>query len=102
MVSIQPSGSKQCFSIKLHVLTENSLVLMHKSTNKLIAIPPQQKKCLLMLSLGLSSKEIGIRLNLSYRTVEHYLAHLRKVLDCRSSKELIIAYYDQLNYYKSN
>lgn len=79
------------------IKTHERLMLKHKETNELIIIPPHLSKCLITFSTGGSSKEIGKKLNLSKRTIEHYLAHLRKVLGCKNSKELIITYFSQLN-----
>ena len=58
----------------------------------------QHKNCLNLLAMGFSAKEIADQLNLSRRTVESYLAHIRQVYGCRNSKELIAAYYNQTSY----
>ena len=58
----------------------------------------QQANCLHLLAMGFSAKEIADQLNLSRRTVESYLAHIRQVYGCRNSKELIAAYYNQTSY----
>ena len=52
-----------------------------------------QFNCLHLLAMGFSAKEIAGKLNLSRRTVESYLAHVRQVYGCRNSKELIARYY---------
>lgn len=61
--------------------------------NKVLA--PQQTKCFQLLVQGYTSKEIAIQLGLSFRTVDHYIARVRKILNCRSSKELIAQYKNQ-------
>ena len=53
----------------------------------------QQINCLHLLAQGFSAKEIAERLNLSRRTVESYLAHVRNIFGCRNSNELIAKYY---------
>ena len=53
-----------------------------------------QLNCLNLLAIGFSAKEIAEQLNLSRRTVESYLAHIRQVYGCRNSKELIALYYN--------
>ena len=54
-----------------------------------------QLNCLNLLAMGFSAKEIAEQLNLSRRTVESYLAHIRQVYGCRNSKELIAQYYNR-------
>ena len=56
----------------------------------------QQKiNCLNLLATGFSAKEIGEKLNLSRRTVESYIADIRRTYGFRNSKELIAAYYSK-------
>ena len=55
----------------------------------------QHQNCLNLLAMGFSAKEIADQLNLSRRTVESYLAHIRQVYGCRNSKELIATYYNK-------
>lgn len=54
----------------------------------------QQQNCLHLLAMGFSAREIADQLNLSRRTVESYLTHVRQVYGCRNSKELIALYYN--------
>lgn len=56
-------------------------------------LSPQKINCLHLLATGFSAKEIGEQLKLSRRTVESYLADIRRIYGCRNSKELIAAYY---------
>lgn len=72
------------------------LCLIHKNMHAPIHLSHQQSRCLLYLMQGHSAKQIGIKMNLSCRTVEHYLERIRKILGCRSNKELILTYYNQL------
>lgn len=70
--------------------------LIHKSLHVPIHLSPQQNKCLTYLMQGNSAKQIGTKMNISYRTVEHYLEKIRKILGCHSNKELVSCYYDQM------
>lgn len=69
--------------------------LSHKNINVSLNIPPQRAQCLEHLAQGKSSKEIAKAMNLSPRTIDHYLAILRKELSCRSSRALITCYNNQ-------
>lgn len=60
-----------------------------------ISLSKQQRKCLALLVLGYSAREIADVLHLSTRTVEDYLDKIRQRYNCRSSKELIAAYYSK-------
>lgn len=76
-------------------LDRKDLILFHKSRYVPVYLSEQQAKCLKLLAKGKSSKEIGNELNLSYRTVEDYIAKIAEELGCSSSKELIALYHDQ-------
>jgi len=65
--------------------------------NKFSQLSPQQLKCFSLLVKGACIKQIASELNLTYRTVEHYLGHTRAKLKCRSTKELIARYASQIN-----
>lgn len=71
-------------------------VILHKDTHKPVLLAPQQIKCLKLLALGKSTKQIADEMQLAYRTVCHYLERVRRLLGCRSSKELIAYYYPQI------
>ena len=60
-------------------------------------LSPQQLKCFSLLVKGACIKQIATELNLTYRTVEHYLGHARAKLKCRSTKELIARYAGHIN-----
>lgn len=68
------------------------IILPHKETQKPVNLTAQQQNCLTWLLQGLSSKEIARKLNISHRTVEEHLARIKKILGCRTSKELILFY----------
>lgn len=78
-------------------ICENGVKFFHKENNIPIHLSKQQSLCLWFLMQGKSAKEIGVAMQLSFRTVEHYLARIRKLLDCRSNKDLIISYKSQLS-----
>ncbi|HLB57115.1 MAG TPA: LuxR C-terminal-related transcriptional regulator [Coxiellaceae bacterium] len=64
-------------------------------TNNNVNLSLQQKNCLHYLSQGYSAKEIALKLNISYRTVESYLSVIRTKLQFRNSKAMI-AWYSQI------
>lgn len=72
------------------------LSVIHKDLNMPIFLSSQQSQCLRLLTHGKSAKEIATEMKLSYRTVEHYLERIKKLLGCHNNKELIIFYLDQL------
>lgn len=88
---------KSCSSIIEAKTINQQLVLLHKDTKKLIKLTPQQTHCFKFILQGYTAKEIAKVLNLSYRTVEHYLERIRFVLGCRNSKEIMFYYSKQLN-----
>lgn len=70
-------------------------VIRHKDTLKPLALTRQQFNCFSMLMNGYSSKQIARALELSPRTVDNYLQHIRKLLGCHSGKEMISTYLSQ-------
>lgn len=72
------------------------LVVIHKETRTPIKLSPQRSRCLYYLLQGKSCQKIADTMQLSPKTVEHYLEILRKELGCSSSKELIIHYAHQI------
>lgn len=80
--------NRECF------LKEISLSL--SEINKTFNLSPQRLKCLSLLAQGYSAKQIASHLKLSIRTIENYIAYLRKQFSCRNSKELVSIYYSLL------
>jgi DNA-binding CsgD family transcriptional regulator len=62
----------------------------------ILLLSAQKKKCLELLVMGHSTKQIANKLNLSKRTVEHYLDKIREVMNCQNSKELISVYFSAM------
>jgi DNA-binding CsgD family transcriptional regulator len=58
-------------------------------SGKVILLTRQESACLFYLSQGYSAKIIARYLTISPRTVEIYIDHLKKKLDCRTSLEVI-------------
>lgn len=70
--------------------------LIHKDTKYPIFLAKQQSICLSLLFEGLTAKEIAERMNLSFRTVQHYLARIRQIVGCATNKEIFIKYGRQI------
>ncbi|MDF1758877.1 MAG: helix-turn-helix transcriptional regulator [Legionellaceae bacterium] len=70
--------------------------IFHKDNHQKVLLPSQQRQCLIHLIKGQSSKEIARSMQLSPRTIEHYLDIICKKLGCDSSRKLIVSYIDQL------
>lgn len=77
------------------ILKNHPMSLLHKTLQLPIYLSQQQNQCLKLLMQGKSAKEIASKMQISRRTVEHYLERIKKMLGCNTSKELIIHYYDQ-------
>lgn len=77
----------------------NPITLIHYETQRHITLTLQQSKCLFGILQGKTAKEIGKLVNLSYRTVEHYLERVRFYLGCKSNKEVLIRYANQISHW---
>jgi DNA-binding CsgD family transcriptional regulator len=64
----------------------------------------QESLCLFYLIRGRSFSQIGAAMNLSKRTVEHYIENVKNKMDCHSKSELIEKAIDQdfLNFIPEN
>ena len=71
-------------------------VLIHKDTHERVTLSAQQMKCLSLLVKGYAAKQIAFEMNLSVRTVQHYLDRIKVVLGCKNSKEMLVGYAGQL------
>lgn len=76
MMSRQLSDSSNQSNINLHLIN-------------LLNLSARQKDCLHYLARGLTVKQIAKKLNLSPRTVGHYLENLKKKLNCANRAELM-------------
>lgn len=72
------------------------LQVFHKDSNIPIHLSKQQSRCLTYLAQGNSTKEIASFLNISPRTVEHYIEIIRNQLNCKTTKQLMAFYGGQL------
>ncbi|KTD53448.1 LuxR family transcriptional regulator [Legionella santicrucis] len=72
----------QCIS-ELGLLSSN---MVHSGVNSL---SKQQLAVAKLVINGLTAKEIGQQLGLSYRTVEFYLSHLKNKLGCQNKTDLL-------------
>jgi DNA-binding CsgD family transcriptional regulator len=68
---------------------DKKLKIINKNSQRPVQLSTQQRRCLMLLAEGKSTKEIAAVLQLSARTVEHYIAKIRHILGCKTSKELI-------------
>lgn len=55
----------------------------------LVSLTPRERDVAILTCRGLSAKEIGVELNLSYRTIETHRAHLLKKFGARKLPELV-------------
>lgn len=70
--------------------------VIHKDSKIPLYLSKQQSICLMFLMQGKSAKETAFAMNLSPRTVQHYMARIKKMLGCATNKELIIFYGNQV------
>ena len=55
----------------------------------MVSLTPRERDVAILTCRGLSAKEIGLELNLSYRTIETHRAHLLKKFSARKLPELV-------------
>lgn len=79
--------------------SSQSTIISHKDTQIPVKLGLQQAKCFELLLQGYSIKQIANQLNLSPKTIEYYLAIIRKRLGCTTSKEMIAAYHTVISLY---
>lgn len=94
-----PSAHDVLLSKEIPPLLEHDLkpiCVTHRFTGLPMHLPSQRGRCLWYLIQGKSTKAIAQAMQLSPKTIEHYLEIIRKELGCRSSKELITFYAHQL------
>lgn len=76
--------------------SSTGISLIHSKTKLLINLPHQRSQCLHHLLTGKSTKDIARAMSLSPKTIDYYLELLRKELGCKTSKELVSSYYQQV------
>jgi len=79
----------------------SQIKLFHKENRLAVVLAKQQSTCLLLLFEGKSIKQIANEMQLSDRTIGHYLYRIRQLLGCCSNRELFAAYGEQLFNIKS-
>lgn len=52
------------------------------------SLSPRERECLRLLIHGNSAKDSALELNLSHRTIEFYIEHVKNKLNCSSKREL--------------
>ena len=77
------------------LLDKKDFIIFHKTLHIPIHLSEQQALCVKLLSDGKTAKEIAQEMNISYRTVEGYIAKIAELLGCDSSKDLINLYLTQ-------
>jgi DNA-binding CsgD family transcriptional regulator len=70
----------------------DELFIPHALDNRLVKLTLQQANCFQLLLQGLTAKDIAQRMNLSYRTIQHYTAYIYERLGLENSRELISHY----------
>jgi DNA-binding CsgD family transcriptional regulator len=76
----------------IRINTENTTSLNRFSLDSIVrkyALTKRQTECLSYLARGMTIKEIAYQLQLSPRTVEHYLDAIKIKLNCHSRSQLI-------------
>jgi shikimate kinase len=74
-------------------LSTKDLIIFHKNLHTPVHLTEQQAMCLKLLVQGKTSKEIARIMNISFRTVEGYIANMIELLGCTSSKDLVALYH---------
>lgn len=86
--------SQDMHSNKIQIDKKDQMIF-HKKSHAPIHLTEQQAVCLKLLAQGKSSKEMARDMDISYRTVEGYIAKVMEISGCSSSKELIALYLDK-------
>jgi len=86
------SNDSQRFSLDHQNNNHLYVRLFQKELNKEILFSKQQSRCFKLLIKGYSIKEIANLMQLSPRTVEHYIEKIREILICKNIKEIILKY----------
>jgi len=71
------------------IIHENDSIQTHREKENKIQLTTRQIDCLYYLALGMTAKLIANKLNISSRTVEHYIETIKTKLNCYNRSELI-------------
>jgi RNA polymerase sigma factor (sigma-70 family) len=90
----KPFSNEKLYSAVMECLSVNELERENRDRladmlNNIEKLTPQEKNILKLLALGLSNKEIGLRLDISYRTVEVHRSHIMAKLQAKSLADLV-------------
>jgi len=90
----KPFSNEKLYSVIMECLSVNELERENRSRladmlSNIEKLTPQEKNILKLLALGLSNKEIGLRLDISYRTVEVHRSHIMAKLQAKSLADLV-------------
>ena len=75
--------------------------LLQPILHKKISLPftARERNCAACLLKGMTAKEIGKFLKISYRTVESHLEHMKSKLSCSTKSQLIAKIFEE-NFHK--
>jgi PAS domain S-box-containing protein len=62
---------------------------MQKNMKNNITLSPKQADCLVYVAMGMTAKQIAEAMNLSIRTVQHYIENIKVKLNCWTKSALI-------------
>jgi len=95
-VAIEFENNELLSALQFHQLLDSpSIKLQTLKKISTYNLTTRQSECLYHLVMGLSIKQIAIRLSLSARTVEHYLETVKVKLNCYTRCQLIAKVLDE-------
>jgi two-component system, NarL family, nitrate/nitrite response regulator NarL len=84
-------GSYLSPQLGMKVLTELNTKAALPADDNRVTLSDRENDVLTLIKLGLSNKEIGLKINLREKTVKHYMTQLLKKFGVRSRTELALA-----------
>lgn len=88
---IKSSFGKSSTKNQMELSTYPSALITACGYKNLTQLSKREKQCLLLFKQGYSYQAIGTRLNLSHRTVEHYIESIKNKLGLETRSELYFA-----------
>lgn len=78
-------------------LSQHTKLLMEKAfkNNNVYGLTPREMDCIHWLMKGQTAKEVGKSLNISYRTVEIHIEHIKYKLNVKTLKTLVAKLYEE-------